>query len=110
LKQLTDDEKVRLKSVYNALPTDRAAAYLDVSDRNPFAALSLYAWNSQIAGALHETLGHFEIVFRNRMDEALTSRHQFRKRKGDWLDNLHGELTTSACDAIALARAGVREP
>jgi hypothetical protein len=36
----------------------------------------LYVWNARAAGALHETLGTFEVVLRNALDRQLTVYHQ----------------------------------
>ncbi|MDF2443210.1 MAG: hypothetical protein JWR01_1413 [Subtercola sp.] len=97
---MTDEEKSHLRAVYNALPKNRLQPYLEECGHNPFAALTLYAWNSCMSGALFETLGHFEILLRNLLDRTLTERHGFKKRGGDWLDDRHGEFTPSASKAI----------
>jgi len=39
-------------------------------------AADLYAWNARAAGALHETLGAFEVVLRNALDHQLTAYHR----------------------------------
>lgn len=101
---LTQEKKAELRAVYTALPSARIGTYLHQAERNPFAALVLYHHNSQLASALFETVGHFEVHFRSRIDHALSERHTFKKRPGDWLDNKHSELSDRAGDAIAEAR------
>ena len=107
--QPSDSEKTHLTEVYGSFPAGRLIPYLIECDSNQLAALRLYDWNTKASGALYETLSHFEVIFRNRIDEALASRHQFKKRPGDWLDDAHGEFTRPASDAIAEAKARARE-
>ncbi|SOC89690.1 Abi-like protein [Curtobacterium sp. 314Chir4.1] len=105
LRQLDEAEKARLRAVFDAMPFERMRVYLDASDRNPYEALALYDQNSKVSAALFETVGHFEIHFRNSLDAALRSRHDFKRRSGDWLDDGHGELSDRALEAINRARA-----
>jgi hypothetical protein len=47
-------------------------------------AVALYDWNTELSGAWHETLGRFEVVLRNSLDDQL-SRHAARKGwPGPW--------------------------
>jgi hypothetical protein len=49
------------------------------------AAADLYVWNARAAGALHETLGAFEVILRNALDRQLTAYHQIvRAGDGHW--------------------------
>ena len=91
--------------MFAALPPKRAGSYLSARGNDPLAALALYRWNTQVSGSLHETLGHFEVMFRNEIDAALTGRYIFNKWGGDWLDDGRCELTAAAVEAIADARA-----
>jgi hypothetical protein len=102
---LTDTEKTFRRAVLNALPPERVGSYLDAAHRDPYAALDLYHRNSEISAALFETIGHFEVHLRNRLDAALRGRHAFKRRTGDWLDDDHRELSDRAVEAIARARA-----
>lgn len=43
---------------------------------SPEAAVDLYVWNARISGALHESLGVFEVVLRNALDRQLTAYHR----------------------------------
>lgn len=101
---LSEEEKDRLKRVYNALPKERLGVYLEASGRNPYAALKRYDENSKLSSSLFEVVGHFEVSLRNTLDTALSSRHQFKKRSGDWLDDAHGEFTDRASEALQRAK------
>ncbi|MDT3329454.1 Abi family protein [Microbacterium sp. KSW-18] len=104
MTQLSEPEKAHLKAVFNALPRERIRFYLEASSRNPYEALRRYDWNSKLSSALFETIGHFEVDLRTTIDAALTERHIFKKRSGDWLDNAHDELSERAGEALAKAR------
>jgi hypothetical protein len=64
----------------------------------------LYGWNGRVASALHETLAHCEIAFRNQIDSVLQSRHEYKNREGDWLDDRHKEFTPRASALLSDAR------
>lgn len=100
MAQLSEDEKAHLKKVFNSLPSERILVYLDASKRNPYEALARYDANVKLSVALFEVIGHFEVSLRNTIDSALVERHQFKKRRGDWLDNAYGELTERAAEAL----------
>lgn len=72
------------------------------------AALDLYRWNTEITGALWETIGHVEVALRNTLADRLAYRHQQRSRPGSWLDNPARELDQKAVTDIAKARDRVR--
>ena len=107
--EISEFDKVHLKAVFNSFPIDRLKPYLAECQKNPFAALRLYGWNTRASGAMYETLSHFEVIFRNRIDEALASRHTFKKRPGDWLDDTNNEFTEKASSAIIEAKARAQE-
>ncbi len=48
----------------------------------PDRAVELYVWNNRIGGALHETLGQFEVILRNALDQQLAEYHR-RRLNGD---------------------------
>ncbi|MFF0967200.1 hypothetical protein ACWDQO_35985 [Streptomyces sp. NPDC003703] len=48
------------------------------------AALALYRWNSDLARAFFEPLGHLEITLRNALDARLVARQQRRGRTTEW--------------------------
>jgi hypothetical protein len=51
----------------------------------PAQAVDLYVWNSRIGGALHESIGQFEVILRNALDLQLVGYHQIKlKGSGDW--------------------------
>ena len=104
MDELTDLEKADIAAVFRSIPAARLIPYMLASHQDTYAALDLYGWNVQVAAALHETLAHFEIAFRNRIDEALTSRHKHLRRRGDWLDDNYSEFTTRASDLLFDAR------
>jgi hypothetical protein len=61
-----------LRRLLSAGRFDRYAAAAGSHER----AAQLYLWNARISGALHETLGMFEVVLRNALDRQLTAYHQ----------------------------------
>jgi hypothetical protein len=46
-------------------------------------AAELYVWNSRIGAALHESIGQFEVILRNALDEQLATLHRSRRFHGD---------------------------
>jgi hypothetical protein len=102
--KLSNAAKRELSAVYEALPELRLKPYLDRAGGNKYAALDLYNWNAKVSAALFETLSHFEVAFRNRMDFALSERQTYLRRSRDWLDDGNEELTDRARDLIKKAR------
>jgi hypothetical protein len=72
------------------------------------AALELYRWNTEMTGAMWETIGHVEVALRNSLADRLTDRHSRLRRPGSWLDDPTFELDRQARDDIAKARDRVR--
>ena len=97
-----------LDNVFQCIPSERIEPYVRRCEGDRRRALSLYAWNTSASGAMYEVMGHFEVMLRNAIDSALASRHNFKKRSGDWLDNNHGELSDKAAETINAAREEVR--
>lgn len=61
---------------------DRYAAAAGGDER---AAVELYMWNNAIGGALHESLGQFEVILRNALDRQLAEYHRRRLHgDGNW--------------------------
>ncbi|WP_395152381.1 hypothetical protein [Ilumatobacter sp.] len=57
--------------IADRLTRERLSSYLTACSGDIEAAIALYDWNSRVAGALHEDIGRFEVVFRNSIDAAL---------------------------------------
>lgn len=57
--------------VLNHLHAARMDPYMQASSQNLELALRLYLWNTQVSGALFETLSITEVLFRNAIDDAL---------------------------------------
>jgi hypothetical protein len=70
-------------------------------------AAQLYLWNARISGALHETLGMFEVVLRNALDRQLTAYHQITlSGNGHWYSDARMPWTSKKLtDQIDRARA-----
>ena len=51
---------------------ERFTTYVDLCDGNRVQAAQLYEWSGEIAGALFTDFRTLEVVFRNRVDQALT--------------------------------------
>lgn len=89
------------------LSAQRLSTYVQQRTGRLDDALDLYVWNSAVAAAFWEQLGHVEVVLRNTLDRRLTVRHLKRARSGSWLDDPARELTRRARDDIAIARTRV---
>lgn len=61
-------------AVSEALSSARLAPYWDKCDGDPRRALTLYAWNADLAGAFQVPLGQLEVVVRNAIHDALAVR------------------------------------
>ncbi|MFI5732024.1 hypothetical protein ACIA49_18000 [Kribbella sp. NPDC051587] len=67
------------------------------------AALVFYQWNVEVSGALWQTIGHLEVVLRNRVADRLALRRQRLGRPGSWLDD------SPASELDMRARADIRK-
>ncbi|MEU8665277.1 hypothetical protein [Streptomyces anulatus] len=74
------------------------------------AALALYRWNSDVAAAFFEPIGHLEIMLRNALDAQLVAGQQRRGRTADWYTDRKVPFGDKARADIAQAqqRAGRR--
>lgn len=98
------------EEILQTLPEERMAPYLDKCMGDAEKALSLYVWNTAASGAVYECLSYFEIALRNALDTALSDRHAFMERKGDWLDNKHNEFAPTATDVLVNAHISATRP
>lgn len=57
--------------IAKSLSTPRLGPYLERVDGDQRAAIDLYMWNVELAGALHEVLSVVEVVIRNAFDAEL---------------------------------------
>ncbi|MGW1534476.1 hypothetical protein [Streptomyces aureus] len=83
---------------------DRLAPYLAACGNNPSDALTLYCWNSAMAAAFFQDLGHLEVMLRNSLDGRLRQRQQRRGRPQEWFDDQSLRLATKARIDITEAR------
>lgn len=90
------------------LAVPRVATYLDACQGDLGRALLLYRWNASLSAALWETLGHGEVLLRNAIHDALTTRHGMRGNPGYWFDDVDHELDKRARDEIITARRRAR--
>lgn len=88
-----------------ALSAERLGAYQVAVSGDLDQAVALYEWNSAMAGAFFEVLGHFEVVLRNALHHQLTIWHTGAGRSGFWYDDPARILDTRLHDGIAEARA-----
>ncbi|SFT22181.1 hypothetical protein [Streptomyces sp. ok210] len=72
------------KAVIELISPDRLNPYLTACGGDTTAALALYRWNSDLAAAFFEPLGHLEIMLRNALDARLVARQQRRGRTIEW--------------------------
>lgn len=62
---------VNYTTIEARLTAERLSSYRCAAEGDLIRALQLYDWNTEMAGALHEDLGRFEVIFRNALDAAL---------------------------------------
>lgn len=91
------------------LSVDRLAAYRGAVRAGDLqAALRLYEWNSAIAAAFFQDLGHMEVLLRNALNDQLTSWHTRAGRAGHWYDDPAGVLDGRRHEDLAAAREQLR--
>lgn len=81
----------------------RIGPYLSTCGGDVTAALALYQWNSEIAAAFFQSLGHLEIMLRNAMDARLVDRQQRAGRTPEWYDDPAVPLSPKARSDVRLA-------
>lgn len=86
------------------LSAPRLSTYLRACDGDLLRALELYRWNARVSAAVWEVLGHGEVVLRNAIHDALTTRHERSGRAGYWFDDHHYGLQENAAKDVATAR------
>ncbi|MFD3488749.1 hypothetical protein [Streptomyces sp. NPDC058665] len=92
------------KAVIELISPDRLTPYLNACPGDTTAALALYQWNSDLAAAFFEPLGHLEIMLRNALDARLVARQQRRGRTIEWYADTAVPLSNNARSDIAQAR------
>ncbi|MFF5881084.1 hypothetical protein ACIQ9M_34645 [Streptomyces californicus] len=109
---LVDTEPPDTRAVIELFSADRLSPYLTACAGDHAAALALYRWNSDIAAAFFEPLGHLEIMLRNALDAQLVAGQQRRGRTADWYTDRRVPLSGKARADIAQAqqRAGWHGP
>lgn len=86
------------------LSVERVGAYRAVVGGDLGRAIALYEWNTAVAGAFFEVLGHFEVVIRNALHEQLTIWHTAAGRSEFWYDDPAGVLDEHRHEEIGTAR------
>nr|WP_260616971.1 hypothetical protein [Streptomyces sp. WAC05458] len=81
------------KAVIELISPDRLNPCLTACAGDSAAALKLYQWNSDLAAAFFELLGHLEIMLRNALDARLAARQQRRGRATEWYIDRQVPLT-----------------
>ncbi|NED22270.1 hypothetical protein G3I31_30200 [Streptomyces sp. SID9913] len=92
------------KAVIELISPDRLNPYLTACAGDFAAALALYRWNSDLAAAFFEPLGHLEIMLRNALDARLVARQQRRGRTTEWYIDRQVPLSGKARGDIAQAQ------
>jgi hypothetical protein len=91
------------------LSVDRLAPYrVAVPARDLQAALRLYEWNSAVAAAFFQDLGHLEVLLRNALNDELVAWHTRAGRAGHWYDDPAGVLDGRRHEDLAAARDRLR--
>lgn len=84
---------------------ERLSTYLAQCDGDFDAAAALYRWNPVVTAAFWEPIGHLEVA----LSAQLGIRHDRLGRRGSWLDDPGGDLTSRARGDIAAARVRVKQ-
>jgi hypothetical protein len=92
------------KTVTELISPDRLNPYLIACAGDTTAALALYRWNSDLAAAFFESLGHLEIMLRNALDARLVARQQRHGRTAEWYADPEIPLGSKALSDIAQAQ------
>ncbi|MCA1224006.1 Abi family protein [Streptomyces sp. 8L] len=96
------------KAVTTLITPDRLKPYLDACAGNPDTSLALYRWNSDLAAAFFEQLGHLEIMLRNALDARLVARQHRRGRSAEWYNDPSVPLSDKARADIIQAHQRLR--
>jgi len=96
------------RRVQDAVSPERLSSYRERCGGDLIAAVELYRWNGELAGAFWESLGHVEVLLRNTLAERLASRQVRLGRSLSWLDDGVIGLDTRGRDDIVKARGRVR--
>lgn len=91
-------------AIERRLAVDRLRPYRVAVGGDLQDALALYEWNSAVAGAFFEALGHFEVVLRNALHEQLSAWHTNKGRIGEWYEDPTGVLDERTAEDVAQAR------
>ncbi|MFE0777824.1 hypothetical protein [Streptomyces sp. NPDC058861] len=75
------------KVITELISPERLTPYRTACAGDPEAALALYCWNSELAAAFFQQIGHLEIILRNALDARLVLRQQRRGRTVEWYDD-----------------------
>jgi len=67
------------------LTPDRIQSYLTACGGDTAAALDLYVWNGEVAGALLATIGYVEVFTRNALDRQLTQ-WALSRQQNEWFN------------------------
>jgi hypothetical protein len=96
------------RALRRCISASRLAGYESHCGGDWRVTLELYAWNTEMTGAMWETMGHLEVALRNALSFRLARRHRRLHRVGDWLDDPAYELDTEARTDVAQARRRVQ--
>jgi hypothetical protein len=96
------------RALRRCLSASRLAGYEYHCGGDWDTVLALYVWNTEMTGALRETMGHLEVALRNTLASRLARRHRGLGRPRNWLDDPAGELDVQARVDIDEARRRVQ--
>jgi hypothetical protein len=75
---------ITLSRLEKSFSTARLARYMSIAGGNLELALEFHIWNAELGQSLHLPMQHFELLFRNALNDQLSAVH------GDnWFDTLH---------------------
>lgn len=93
--------------VLAGFPEPRMRSYLNAAGGDVDKARDLYVWNTRMAGAALEQLGHLEILLRHAVDVQLSNRAREREIGIPWF--LMPPFLTAQSEAIEVVRERLRK-
>jgi hypothetical protein len=106
---VTDHQPLTVGQVLERhLSVERIGPYRRAAGGELDAAMSLYEWNIEVAGAFGSVIGQFEVVLRNSLHNQLTTRHRAAGRPGQWFDDPTSLPDAKRRDDVTKARRRVQ--
>jgi hypothetical protein len=96
---MQSSDQFRLKRIEKALSRKRLTRYMAMSNGDLAQAIELHRWNTSLGAALHFPMQTFELLFRNTLNDSLTS-----KFGSNWYDVKFQHLELNSQKQIEAAK------